>query len=116
MITHTSLEELWTAIFDLTEAHGAAPMSQHKDGWIMRLDRRWCLAVNGLNESLRMRIPPPNSHELLVPPFHVYVDFNGWPFAFITPETAEVGCGEVANIDTLYEAIVQATERRRQES
>lgn len=115
MITQTSLEQLWQAIFDLTESHNAPPLSQHKSGWVLRLDDRWCVAINGQSEPLKMRIPP-FTWTVEVPPFHVYVDYLGWPFAFIAPQTASIGCGAEANIDTLYAAIVQATERRRLEA
>lgn len=111
MITHTSIDQLWQAIFDLVKAHGKQPLSKHDGCWNLVLpDTRWAVAING----------HPEEHESdfsqqKVPPFHIFVQFNGWPFALINPQEAQIGCGRLANIDTLYDAIVQATERRRLE-
>lgn len=112
MMTYTSLEQLWTAIFDLTKAYQVQPLSEHSGCWnIVLPDTRWAMSING----------HPEEHESAfcetkVPPFHIFVQYCRWPFAFVSPHTGVIGCGPEANIDTLYAAIVQATERRRLEA
>lgn len=114
MITHTSLDSLWQAIFELAEVHGAQPLSKHDGCWCLTLDQHWFIAMNGKNEE-KLAPYPDGTDTATLPPFSVFIAFNGWPFALIRPDNAEIACGKLANIDTLHSAIVSATERKKAE-
>lgn len=84
--------DMWRAVIDLAIATGAAPITDKV--WRYALDDKWTIAVNGFKVETD-----------LIPPFHLAVEYNGWPAGIIAC-TGEgcVAAGEGANIWTLRDA------------
>ena len=96
-------DEFWSEFCKLAAEMGAAPLNKRTTCWTVALDDRWWLAVNGRNYRLHAASPTGTSHP--VPPFSVYVEFNGWPAGLIDPYRASIAAGSLANIGTLVEAV-----------
>jgi hypothetical protein len=47
----------------------------------------------------------------LIKPFHMYVEFNGWPAGICDPHTGLICAGEAADVFTLRDAIHHAIAR-----
>ena len=73
------VSEAFALIADLAIALGAAPLTKHVGCWEHQLGKRWFIAVNG------HRTPTKTSKGDEVPPFHAYVERDGWPFGLIAP-------------------------------
>ena len=82
-----SLSEAFALITELALALGAAPFSKYVGCWEHRLGDRWLIAVNG------HRTPTKTSTGCEVPPFHAYVESNGWPGGLLTPFGGTMGRG-----------------------
>lgn len=59
----------------------------------------WRIVFNGTAEPRK----PDDGPEL--PPFSVFVEFNGWPAGLIDPRGGIIAAGTVANEDSFVEAI-----------
>ena len=95
--------EFWDEFCALAGEMGAAPLNKRRECWTVALDSRWWLAVNGQNYRVHALSPTGIRHP--VPPFSVYVEFNGWPAGLIDPHGASIAAGSLANIGTLVEAV-----------
>jgi len=73
-----SVSEAYALIADLTIALGAAPLARFVGCWEHRLGDRWLVAVNGHGT------PTKCSVGVEVPPFHAYIERDGWPAAMLT--------------------------------
>lgn len=71
--------EAFALIAEFAIALGAAPLTKHTGCWEHRLGDRWLIAVNG------HRTPTKCSTGCEVPPFHAYVEHDGWPGGLIAP-------------------------------
>lgn len=59
----------------------------------------WRIVFNGTGEARK----PDDGPEL--PPFSVYVEYNGWPAGIIDPAGGILAAGDAANEDTFIAAI-----------
>lgn len=98
MTDHT-IPEVMMAICALGLAVGAAPLNELAGCWEERLDEHWEIAVNGHGA------PTMCSFGHDVPPFHVCVQYNGWPAGLISPYGGYMAAGECANEDALIAAV-----------
>ena len=73
------ISEAFALITELGIALGAAPLSKFPGCWEHKLGGRWLIAVNG------HRTPMKTSAGCEVPPFHAYVERDGWPGGLLTP-------------------------------
>jgi hypothetical protein len=73
------ISEAFALITELGIALGAAPLSKFVGCWEHRLGDRWLIAVNG------HRTLTKTSTGCEVPPFHAYVERDGWPGGLLTP-------------------------------
>lgn len=89
------------AVSDFAIAVGAAPINKHPGCWEHKVDERWWLSANG------HRVPVTNSRGVKVQPFHVYVEFNGWPAGVFSPYGGEFAAGSTANEATFIAALGQ---------
>lgn len=67
--------------------------------WERQLDEQWWIALNGHPD------PVACSENVLVPEFHAYIQFNGWPAGFLAPYGGQMAAGSAANEDALIEAL-----------
>lgn len=95
----TKYEEMsGLVVFDLIAqlciAQDAAPLTRYPECWSATFGE-WVIAVNGHDE-------PKHYNGVLVPEFYAYVEFNGWPFAIMSPfGDGIVGAGSYANLSKL---------------
>ena len=73
------VSEAYLLIPDLAIALGADPISKHVGCWEYKLGGRWLLAVNG------HRTPTQTSTGHDVPPWHAYVERDGWSGGLLSP-------------------------------
>jgi hypothetical protein len=67
--------------------------------WEIQIDEQWFVAVNGHETELR------DSKGHRVPPYHAFLEYNGWPAGVINPFAGFIAAGESANEETLIAAI-----------
>lgn len=96
-----ALASLWIHLSRIATLCGAAPLNRYPGLWKVTAGV-WHLWVNGHREPLRV----PNQ-EIAVQPYQVYVEYNGWPAGVITPNGATIAAGELANVFTLRDSLVE---------
>jgi len=92
-------ERIWESLAGLATSCDAAPMSKHEGCWEKRLNEQWEISVNGHGEEKEC------VHGAVVPPFTIYVRYNGWPAGLIDSHGGSIAAGEGANIDTFLDAL-----------
>jgi hypothetical protein len=91
--------EAYALTAELCIAMNAAPVNQYPECWELALDDYWFLAFNGHN------VPTNCSKSVKVPPFSVYVEFNGWPAGVFDPVGGTIAAGECANENAFLDAL-----------
>lgn len=104
-----SLSEAMLAIADLMIAVGKAPVNQKPGPVVHDVDARWKVVLNGHREPVKYG----EKNEIEVPPFHCYVEFNGWPAGLLDPFGGWLVAGTLANEETFVAAVKHATEKTR---
>lgn len=97
----TGIDRFWSLMIELARKTGAAPMNKHEGCWEYQVDDAWKIAVNGHNED-------KESGGVKVPPYHCYIEFNGWPAGLINPCDGIVADGSLANLEALNAALAGA--------
>lgn len=89
---------------ELAAALGARDISQLPGYWSHQVDERWKIDLNGKDVTLDG-----------IPPYHVAIEYNGWPAGILSPIGGIIAAGEGANestfIDALDKAILAAKEQ-----
>ena len=67
-------------------------------GLTIKIDDRWTVTIAN-KETVR------SAGGVEVPPFCVYIEFNGWPAGIINPFEGSIVAGEAANEDALIAAL-----------
>lgn len=91
--------EIFDAIAQLAIQKGAAPLSKHEGCWEHEIDDQWWIAINGHKQEVACSKGPA------VPPFHAYLEYNGWPAGIFSPMGGTICAGEAANERTLLDAV-----------
>lgn len=91
--------EAFCAIVDAAQRLGVGNISLLPGCWEWDIDGVWWLAINGHRE------PMACSHGNAVPPFHAYVEFNGWPAGIFSPSGGEFVAGSAGNEDSFIAAL-----------
>lgn len=95
--------EFMDALLVLVEKDGAAPLNAHPGAWKRVIDDRWTVWVNAHGD------PQKTDTGATVPPYHIYVEYNGFPAGMLTPMGDGAICaGEAANEDAFIEAMRMA--------
>lgn len=94
--------EAMMRVVELAEKLGVTKINEMDGCWEHQVDEKWWIACNGHQETTR------NSHGAEVPPFHVYVEYNGWPAGLINPRQGVIAAGEGANERTFIAALRKA--------
>jgi hypothetical protein len=97
------------AIAMLADALGVRDICNLPGCWEHQVDEQWWIAVNGRRSpSKPSRGPTP------IEPFHVYVEFKGWPAAlFRIGGDGTFAAGTAANEDTFVAACVAAARKAK---
>lgn len=99
------ISEVLAEALELAQSLGATPLNKHHGCWEAQLDEHWWIAINA------HRVPIKCSKDAMVPPFTMYIDFNGWPAGFVDPHGGTMAAGSLANEETLLAAIKEAQRR-----
>jgi len=105
MSAHTPpICEAMTATVDLAQRLGISHINKLPGCWEHRVDDAWSISLNGHRE------PTLNSQGIEVPPFSVYVEFNGLPAGVFNAFGGTIAAGAVANERTFIAALKRAKE------
>lgn len=75
------------------------------DGCIeQQVDEHWWIALNGHNTPQVIK-----KNNMIAQPYHIYIEFNGWPAGVMTPFDGQIAAGECANEATFIQALTSAT-------
>lgn len=94
-------KSVFGALIDLHEARRLPPLNElptpHDYGEV----GPWRLVINGDETEAQWR-------HVKIPPFHLYVEYNGWPAGFLNPYDGVIAAGTHANEATLIAALEAA--------
>ena len=93
------MSEAFLLLVDYCERQEAVPLNQWPGCWESQIDERWHVSINGHREAMRDSLGGD------VPPFSAAIQFNGWPAGIINPYGGVIAAGELANEDTLIDAL-----------
>lgn len=96
------VSEAFSKVCDLGMSLGIRSINKLPGCWEHRIDDHWWIALNAHPEAVKC------SEGADVPPFTVYVMFNGWPAGFIAPDGGTMAAGAAANEDELIAALDRA--------
>ncbi len=96
-----NMPEAYAVVLELAVKRGAENISALPCCWETAVDK-WFVALNGRSE------PTKSSHGSDVPPYSVYIAYNGWPAGIIDPHGGIIAGGEAANEETFIKAIREA--------
>ena len=90
-----NLPALFVALSDYAYRRGARSIKDLPGCWEADLPRGWWMAVNGHGKTIRC------SRRVKVPPYSVYLEFNGWPAGEVGANGGWIAAGSIANEDAL---------------
>ena len=102
-MTDNVISTAFTAVVELAIALGVHRADQLPGLWEYTVDEQW-----------RVRLNPHDDERERIPPFHVAIEFNGWPAGLVSPGGGVIAAGEAANEEAFIVAVVAATERAKQ--
>jgi hypothetical protein len=98
----------WVALCDRLEV---TPINKQPGGYFARqVDEQWWLVLNAMRvpQQIRDESRGGTGGNVEVPPFTLYVSYNGWPAGLLTPFGGILAAGEGANEDSLLAALEAA--------
>ena len=105
--TEHQVSEAFNAVVDLALSLGVRSIKGLPACWEHQVDEHWHIAINGHHTDQQ------TSRGNNVPPFHCYIEFNGFPAGLITPYDGIIAAGSVANEDAFIAALQRATEKAK---
>jgi hypothetical protein len=97
------ITQVFALLCELAFALGVRSIKDLPGCWTHRIDGQWEVCINGH----RHAVACPHC-KVTVPPFHAYLQFNGWTAGVISPHSGTLADGALANERTLVEALQQA--------
>jgi len=95
--------EAFAAVADLGVALGVEKINTLPGCWEHQIDDDWRVAMNGHREEVK------DSSGAGVPPFHIYIEWKGWPAGLINPYGGSIVAGGNACEDSFIAAVRAAT-------
>ena len=95
---------VFMAIADFAKAIGVGSIKDLPGCWEVELPSGWWFAVNGHAE------PVKGSHGPDVPPFHAYIERDGWPAGLVSPADGLMVGGTEAEFLAVIKAATQPRE------
>ena len=102
-----NVAEVFLGLALLAEHDGVGSINQLPGCW-QREFEPWTIWLNG-HEQPRKGGP---RDDIEVPPYHCYIEFNGWPAGLVTPRGGTIAAGSAANEDSFIAAIETIIGRR----
>ena len=93
--------ESFSKVMDLAQYLGVYSIKDYPGCWEHHIDEHWWIAVNGHPETME-------ANGIKVEPYHVYVEFNGWPAGLFNMRSGSIAAGDLANEQTFIDAIDRA--------
>lgn len=90
----------WLGVCALAKKDGIKDLRNHGDGVYRTTFGLWTALLNGSDKPVA-----PEGGKQTLPPFDIYVTFNGWPAGVIGPDGGILAAGDAANEDTFIAAI-----------
>jgi hypothetical protein len=85
------MTEVMLAVVNMAERLGVKSINTLPGCWEHQIDKHWWIAVNG------KRKPQMCSKGVQVPPFSIYIEFNGWPAGICDSHGGVICAGAVGN-------------------
>ncbi len=93
-------ENPFSAIAAYHRRSGLPPLNQIEGCWEVQVDEQWWFALNGHPTPLGC------SKGYGVLPYHLCVEYNGWPAGVLSPTDGGIfAAGSGANVDTFIAAL-----------
>ena len=96
------IPEALSLTVDLALARGAKSIKDLPGCHEMAVDDHWWIAFNGHAD------PTACSKGAEVPPYSLYIEWNGWPAGILNAGGGTIAAGTLANEDTYIEAVRKA--------
>jgi hypothetical protein len=93
------MSEAFCEMIELTRRLGVVNIKNLPGCWEHQVDAQWHIAVNGQPQTVKA------SNGAEVPPYTMYVTYNGWPAGLISPNSGWIAAGAGANEDTFIAAL-----------
>ncbi len=93
-------------------ARGHRDISKLDGALVMKIDENWTIAMNGHRKAVD--VPPEDGlMGCSVLPFEMAVFWNGWLAGIVSGAGGELAAGDLANEDTLCDALADAIAREK---
>ena len=99
--------QAYALAMELALQEGAAPLKGKV--WICEIDEHWKIAING---NRTMQEVDLGNGPITVPPFEMYVEFNGWVAGLVGPFEGVIAAGAAANEDAFITALEARLKRQ----
>ncbi len=109
------IPQVFAKIVELCEALGVSNIKELPGCWKHRIDDQWKIWVNGHDRPITIRWPGVIRDKVEIPPFHAYIEFEGWPAGLVSPKGGTMVAGRVAHKDTFIEALDRAIKEAKNE-
>ena len=93
------IPEVLSKIIDLALREGVESINEYPGCWYRKVDERWEFWMNAHGETI------DTEQGVSVPPYEVYVQYNGWPAGFVGPSGGIIASGPNANEDAFIAAL-----------
>jgi hypothetical protein len=101
------IAEAYYTVVELAAALGVKKINELEGCWERAVDEQWFVAFNGHKEPMKV------SRGATLPPYEIYIEFNGWPAGVIGPDGGIIAAGDAANEKTFIAALKAAIEQAR---
>lgn len=98
------ISEVFAEAVELATRLGVERIDRLPGCWEVQVDKQWWIAMNGHKEPTAC-----SKGGTPIPPFHLYVEFNGFPAGVIGMRTGMIAAGAAANEDALIAALKAKT-------
>ena len=93
----SEISEAFVKAIELAAACGARKINQLPGCWSHQIDGHWKIDVNGKDVTVEN-----------IPPYHIAIEYNGWPAGILSPIGGIIAAGEGANETTFIAALDKA--------
>lgn len=99
------ISEAYVKVAELAAALGARDIKKLPGCWSHKIDERWKIDINGKDRAIDG-----------IPPYHVAIEYNGWPAGILSPVGGLIAAGEGANESTFIDALDKAISAAKEQA